>query len=90
MSLTRAISLTTPRQQVAGIVRRSSRSVVTWRRAQMILLSAQWMDAPRMAQVTFTSEDRVGGWILYQQCRRRLMSRRAVRGGQSEGDLSDD
>ena len=28
------------------IVRRSSGSVVTWRRAQMVLLSAQGMDVP--------------------------------------------
>jgi transposase len=41
------------------IVRRSSGSVVTWRRAQMVLLSAQGMDAARIAQVTFTSSDRV-------------------------------
>ena len=41
------------------IVRRSSGSVVTWRRAQMILLAAQGMAAPRIAEVTFTSEDRV-------------------------------
>ena len=41
------------------IVRRSSGSVVTWRRAQMVLLSAQAMDAKQIAQVTFTSADRV-------------------------------
>jgi transposase len=41
------------------IVRRSSGSVVTWRRAQMVLLAAQRMPAPKIAQVTFTSEDRV-------------------------------
>ena len=41
------------------IVRRSSGSVVTWRRAQMVLLSAQAMDVTMIAQVTFTSEDRV-------------------------------
>jgi len=41
------------------IVRRSSGSVVTWRRAQMILLSAQRMDVMRIAEVTFTSPDRV-------------------------------
>ena len=41
------------------IVRRSSGSVVTWRRAQMVLLSAQAMDVAMIAQVTFTSEDRV-------------------------------
>ena len=40
-------------------VRRSSGSVVTWRRAQMILLSAQGMDVAAIAQVTFTSPDRV-------------------------------
>jgi transposase len=41
------------------ILRRSSGSVVTWRRAQMILLSAQGMPAGRIAEVTFTSADRV-------------------------------
>ncbi len=41
------------------IVRRSSGSVVTWRRAQMVLLSGQGMDASRIAEVTFTSSDRV-------------------------------
>ena len=39
-------------------VRRSSGSVVTWRRAQKILLSAQGMDVSMIAQVTFTSPDR--------------------------------
>jgi transposase len=41
------------------IVRRSSGSVVTWRRAQMVLLSAQGMDAAQIAEVTFASADRV-------------------------------
>jgi transposase len=41
------------------IVRRSSGSVVTWRRAQMVLLSAQRMSVAKIAEVTFTSEDRV-------------------------------
>ena len=41
------------------IVRRGSGSVVTWRRAQMVLLSAQGMDVAMIAQVTFTSPDRV-------------------------------
>jgi transposase len=41
------------------IVRRSSGSVVTWRRAQMVVLAAQRMPAPKIAQVTFTSQDRV-------------------------------
>src|SRR5436853_477046 len=41
------------------IVRRSSGSVVTWRRAQMVLLSAQRMDVAQIAKVAFTSPDRV-------------------------------
>lgn len=41
------------------MVRRSSGSVVTWRRAQMVLLSAQGMDVAGIAKVTFTSTDRV-------------------------------
>jgi transposase len=41
------------------IVRRSSGSVVTWRRAQMVLLSAQGMDPAGIAEVTFASPDRV-------------------------------
>jgi len=40
-------------------VRRSSGSVVTWRRSQMVLLSAQGMDASQIARVTFASGDRV-------------------------------
>src|SRR5580704_2033559 len=30
----------------------------SWRRAQMVLLSAQGMDVPAIAKVAFTSEDR--------------------------------
>lgn len=41
------------------IVRRGSDSVVTWRRAQMVLLSTQGMDVAAIAQVAFTSPDRV-------------------------------
>jgi transposase len=41
------------------IVRRGAGSVVTWRRAQIVLLSAQAMDVAQIARVTFTSEDRV-------------------------------
>src|SRR5437763_15909620 len=41
------------------IVRRSSGSVGTWRRAQMVLLSAQGMPVARIAEVSFTSPDRV-------------------------------
>jgi hypothetical protein len=33
--------------------------VVTWRRAQMVLLSAHGMDVAAIAKVTFTSDDRV-------------------------------
>src|SRR5262245_48421640 len=42
-----------------GFVRRGRGSVVTWRRAQMVLLPAQGMDAAAIATVAFTSEDRV-------------------------------
>jgi transposase len=41
------------------ILRRGTGSVVTWRRAQMVPLSAQAMDVPQIAKVTFTSEDTV-------------------------------
>jgi hypothetical protein len=41
------------------IVRRSSGSVVTWRRAQMVLLSAQGRDVAQSAKVAFTSPDRL-------------------------------
>jgi transposase len=46
-------------QRLLRIVRRSSGFVVTWRRAQMVLLSAQGMDVAQIAKVAFTSEDRV-------------------------------
>lgn len=46
-------------QWLLRIVRRSSGSVVTWRRAQMVLLSAQGMDVAQIAKVAFTSPDRV-------------------------------
>src|SRR5437899_8598395 len=45
--------------RLVRIVRRGSGSVVTWRRAQMVLLSAQGMDVAAIAKVGFTSEDRV-------------------------------
>jgi transposase len=41
------------------IIRRGTGSVVTWRRAQMVLLSGQGMPVAKIAQVTFTSADRV-------------------------------
>ena len=46
-------------QRLVRIIRRGSGSVVTWRRAQMVLLSAPGMDVPAIAKVAFTSEDRV-------------------------------
>ena len=46
-------------RRLVRIVRRDSGSVVTWRRAQMVLLSAQGMDVAAIAKVAFTSEDRV-------------------------------
>jgi transposase len=46
-------------QRLVRIVRRGSGSVVTWRRTQMVLLSAQAMDVPAIAKVALTSSDRV-------------------------------
>ena len=46
-------------RRLVRIIRRGSGSVVTWRRAQMVLLSAQAMDVAAIAKVAFTSEDRV-------------------------------
>jgi transposase len=46
-------------KRLLQIVRRSSGSVVRWRRAQMVLLSAQGMDVAQIAKVAFTSPDRV-------------------------------
>ena len=45
--------------RLVRIIRRGSGSVVTWRRAQMVLLSVQGMDVPAIATVAFTSQDRV-------------------------------
>ncbi len=41
------------------IVRRGDGSVVTWRRAQIVLWSAQQMNVPKIAELAFSSEDRV-------------------------------
>jgi transposase len=46
-------------RRLVRIIRRGSGSVVTWRRAQMVLLSAQGMNVQAIAKVAFTSEDRV-------------------------------
>jgi hypothetical protein len=42
------------RRRLVRIVRRGTGSVVTWRRAQMVLLSVQGMDAAAIAKVAFT------------------------------------
>ncbi|GHE54063.1 hypothetical protein GCM10018771_39750 [Streptomyces cellulosae] len=46
-------------RRLLRIVRRGTGSVVTWRRAQTVLLSAQRMPVAKIAEVTFTSADRV-------------------------------
>ena len=46
-------------RRLVRIVRRGGGSVVTWRRARMVLLSAQGMDVAAIAKVAFTSKDRV-------------------------------
>jgi Homeodomain-like domain len=46
-------------QRLLRSLRRGTGSVVTWRRAQVLLLSAQRMPVPKIAEVTFTSPDRV-------------------------------
>jgi Winged helix-turn helix len=45
--------------KLLSIVRRGSGSVVRWRRAQIVLWSAQAMDVKAIAKIAFTSEDRV-------------------------------
>jgi transposase len=45
--------------RLLGMIRRSSGSVVTWRRAQIVLLAAQRMPAPRIAEVVFSDPDTV-------------------------------
>ena len=41
------------------IIRRDSGLVVWWRRARIVLWSAQGMDVPQIAKIAFTSKDRV-------------------------------
>jgi transposase len=55
-------------RRLVRIVRRGTGSVVTWRRAQMVLLSAQGMDVAAIAKVAFTSEDRVRDVIRNFSC----------------------
>jgi len=45
--------------KLLSVIRRGSGSVVRWRRAQIVLWSAQRMDVPAIARIAFTSEDRV-------------------------------
>ena len=46
-------------QKLLRIIRRGTGSVVRWRRAQIVLWSAQRMSVPAIAEIAFTSEDRV-------------------------------
>jgi transposase len=46
-------------RRLLAIVRRGTGSVVKWRRAQIVLWSAQAMEVPAIAKIAFTSEDRV-------------------------------
>ncbi|GAA1824496.1 hypothetical protein GCM10009682_50900 [Luedemannella flava] len=46
-------------RRLLRIIRRGTGSVVTWRRAQMVLLSAQGMPVAKIAEVTFAGPDRV-------------------------------
>ena len=46
-------------RRLLRIIRRGTGSVFTWRRAQMVLLSAQAMPVVKIAEDTFTSPDRV-------------------------------
>lgn len=57
-------------RRLVRIIRRGTGSVVTWRRAQMVLLSAQGMPAGKIAEVSFTSADRVRDVIHNFGCRR--------------------
>jgi hypothetical protein len=43
------------------IVRRTGGSIVTWRRAQIVLLAGQRMPATKIAQVVFSDPDTVRG-----------------------------
>ncbi|MEU6076054.1 hypothetical protein [Micromonospora sp. NPDC047074] len=46
-------------RRLLRIVRRGAGSVVTWRQAQMVLLSTEGLPVAKVAEVTFTSGDRV-------------------------------
>lgn len=46
-------------RRLLRIIRRGTGPVVTWRRAQMVPLSAQGMPVAKIAEVSFTGDDRV-------------------------------
>jgi transposase len=46
-------------QKLLSIIRRGTGSVVRWRRAQIVLWSAQRMSVQQIAEIAFTVEDRV-------------------------------
>jgi hypothetical protein len=46
-------------QRMVRIIRRGSGSVVTWRRAQMVLLSAQGMNVTLIAKVAYAYDERL-------------------------------
>ncbi|GHE27321.1 hypothetical protein GCM10018781_79900 [Kitasatospora indigofera] len=46
-------------RRILRTVRRGTGSVVTWGRAQMVLLSAQGIPVAKIAEVSFTNDDRV-------------------------------
>jgi transposase len=46
-------------RKLLSIIRRGSGSVVRWRRSQIVLWSAQRMSVAQIAEIAFTSEDRV-------------------------------
>ena len=71
-------SVMTRGNHLERIVRSGSGSVVTWRRAQMLLWSAQGMSVAQIAGLAFTSEDRGPRRAAQPHCRR---LRLAVRPG---------
>ena len=68
-------------QRLLRIVRRGNGSVVTWRRAQMVLLSAQGMAPGKIAEVTFTSPDRVRIAIICDNFSPHLSTKKDSRAG---------
>ena len=49
------------RKRLLWIVRRTSGSVVTWRRAQIVLISAQAMTSAQISEVVFADPDAIRG-----------------------------